>query len=87
MHVGENEDFKTKTDMEVDDSVLQDLANNWMTPKLRTLIKCEADRCKTMMIFGLEEDRIPVKEERWREEILYKRLLEAIEYRHTRCYF
>lgn len=67
--------------MEINEPMLQDLAEKWVAPKLLMLLNQEVDRNKSSKIFGL--DQIPTKEETVeKEEILIKR-----GYRHTKCFF
>lgn len=45
-------------DMEAGGSILQDLADKRVAPNLRTLVKREVDRRKSLMIFGLEKKKV-----------------------------
>lgn len=49
--------------MEVDELPLQDLTSEWTKPILEGSVKWKVERCKSLMIFGLEEVHIPTKEE------------------------
>lgn len=44
--------------MEVDELLLQNLADEWAKPKMKEKVEREVDSCKSLIISGLEEDHI-----------------------------
>lgn len=51
VHAGKNGDFRKNRGMDVNESVLQGLADTWVAPKLKELVRQEVDRCKLVMLF------------------------------------
>lgn len=50
--------------MEVYELLMQDFANKSTRPKLQDLVNQEEELCRLVMIFGIDEESIPLKEER-----------------------
>lgn len=54
--------------MEMDDLLVQDLADEWAKSHMKELVKEKRDKRSSLMIFGLEKDHIPIREERVAKE-------------------